>query len=488
MKILQQRSQLNMGSRGSISRPLGAVAPAAQGFPVPRQPAHTTQPLMVCTVHKKNNYYDFDDSFNTPQMDNFDYYPNQAPAEGAYGNYTQTLWDRPGTATMQGTQRYPAQQPRYSAQRGPLYLPPQDMSLDEDDDYLYPEDAIDYADNSDPSQRTVNGRQLLINNEIKSNVVRVIAGEGGKVQKGVMSFKDAMIMAKGAGVDLVLLNSDASPPLCRLVVWSKYKYEIEKGQKKKAVKAVSVETKEIRLRPGTDVGDLQTKIKSAQKFLDKGHKVKLVMKFEGRELQHKEQGKAVMLKFVEDLGVVGKVDGPINFKTGTYTAMVSPTGRALKDTGSNSPTAPAEDKPPAPPSALPPSAPPAAPLPLPPRPVTAATPGHPPLPPPPAPVPVQPTQPSAAPAPGPARAPLPMPPMGVPVARPSPSPVAPSRAVPPLPQPLQRPPIPGPMPSARPGMPPPPAPGLARPAPMRTPMAAPLPPPRQPVPASYTSK
>jgi len=176
-------------------------------------------------------------------------------------------------------------------------------------------------------ERSVNGKPLLINSEIRAQVVRLLSGEGGKDMLGVKPYKEAIQMAMALGMDLVLLNAEAVPPLCRVVSWSKYKFEVEKENKQKVVRAVTVETKEVRLRPGTDSNDLNTKLKSASKFLQKGHKVKLVMKFEGRELQFKEQGKLLMLKFLEDLSAVGKVDGAMNFKAATYTVLVGSTGK-----------------------------------------------------------------------------------------------------------------------------------------------------------------
>lgn len=78
------------------------------------------------------------------------------------------------------------------------------------------------------------------------------------------------------------------------------------------------------MRPVTDVHDFNTKVKNAQRFLAKGNKVKLTMKFQGREQQYKEQGKTFMLKFIEDCASVGRVDGPLNFKSATYTVMLAP--------------------------------------------------------------------------------------------------------------------------------------------------------------------
>jgi len=209
------------------------------------------------------------------------------------------------------------------------------------DDDLYAEEDDFPEPDPEPVPRFVNGKQLYINKEIKAQVVRLLGGEGGKEMYGVKPFSDALALARDLNVDLVLLNGDTNPPLCRLVDWSKYKFEVEKTNKQKAAKSANVETKEVRLRPKTDSNDLNTKLKSALKFLAKGNKVKVLMKFEGRELQYKDQGKEMLLRFIDDVGEAGKVDGPLNFKTSTYTVVLAPTGKApgsssSKDGGSSS--------------------------------------------------------------------------------------------------------------------------------------------------------
>ncbi|KAF5836842.1 translation initiation factor IF-3, C-terminal domain-containing protein [Dunaliella salina] len=220
----------------------------------------------------------------------------------------------------------------------PFYTPsrrPAGMRSMADDymDDIYPEDILEEEEDfpepdPEPVPRFVNGKQLYINKEIKAQVVRLLGGEGGKEMLGVKPFSNALALARDLDVDLVLLNSETNPPLCRLVDWSKYKFEVEKTNKQKAAKSANVETKEVRLRPKTDSNDLNTKLKSALKFLAKGNKVKVLMKFEGRELQYKDQGKEMLLRFIDEVGEAGKVDGPLNFKTSTYTVQLAPTGKA----------------------------------------------------------------------------------------------------------------------------------------------------------------
>lgn len=177
-------------------------------------------------------------------------------------------------------------------------------------------------------KRTINGKPVLVNDEIRAREVRVLSQN--KEMLGVMMLREALSIAEEEDVDLVLLSGDQTPPLCRLVSWSKYKYETEKAEKTKKKGSNVVELKEVRLRPTTDTNDLQVKLKTVSKFLEKGNKVKLTMKFEGRELQFKDQGKEVLLKFIESLKDVGKVEGPLNFKTGTYNIILTPTKSEAK--------------------------------------------------------------------------------------------------------------------------------------------------------------
>ncbi|MEW5310095.1 MAG: hypothetical protein WDW38_001925 [Sanguina aurantia] len=174
--------------------------------------------------------------------------------------------------------------------------------------------------------RFINGKELLCNRNITLNEVFLIGGK--KEKMGLTGMESALNQALELKVDLVLVNPEAHPPVARLIKWDRYKFELEKDKKEKKAGASVVETKEVRLRPTTDTGDVVVKVKAVAKFLEKGNRVKITMKFEGRELQFKEQGKETLLRFIEGLGEAAKVDGPLNFKTGTYTVMLAPTGKA----------------------------------------------------------------------------------------------------------------------------------------------------------------
>ena len=156
---------------------------------------------------------------------------------------------------------------------------------------------------------------LLCNEQIKVSHVMVIGPNGE--QLGVKAIKDALTIANYAGLDLVLMSQNSNPAVCKIMDYNKFKYEKNKKQKeaKKKQQASIVELKEYRLSPVIDIGDFDTKVRNASKYLEKGHKVKLSIRFKGRQMVHPELGEDVMNKFadrVKDIAVVeqkAKLDG-----------------------------------------------------------------------------------------------------------------------------------------------------------------------------------
>ena len=147
----------------------------------------------------------------------------------------------------------------------------------------------------------------MINEQIRDKEIRLI-GENGE-QLGIMSSKDAMKMAIEAELDLVKIAPTAKPPVCKIIDYRKYRYEQAKREKEAKKKQKVTEVKEIRLSPNIDDNDLNTKANQAKKFLEKGDKVKVTLRFRGRELGHTSLGREVMDKFVElceDVAVVDK--------------------------------------------------------------------------------------------------------------------------------------------------------------------------------------
>lgn len=154
---------------------------------------------------------------------------------------------------------------------------------------------------------TKNSNDLLCNEQIKVSQVLVIGPNGE--QMGVKNINDALTIASYAGLDLVLINGNSEPNVCKIMDYNKFKYEKAKKQKEalKKQKASNMELKEYRLSPVIDVGDFDTKVRNASKYLEKGHKVKLSIRFKGRQIAHPELAEEVLNKFasrVENFAVV----------------------------------------------------------------------------------------------------------------------------------------------------------------------------------------
>ncbi|BCK01173.1 translation initiation factor IF-3 [Anaerocolumna chitinilytica] len=149
--------------------------------------------------------------------------------------------------------------------------------------------------------------ELMINEQIRDKEIRLIGEEGE--QLGIMSSKDAMKLAKDANLDLVKIAPTAKPPVCKIIDYGKYKYELARKEKEAKKKQKVTEVKEIRLSPNIDDNDLNTKAGQARKFLTKGDKVKVALRFRGREMAHMTSSKQILDSFfskLEDIAVVEK--------------------------------------------------------------------------------------------------------------------------------------------------------------------------------------
>ena len=146
----------------------------------------------------------------------------------------------------------------------------------------------------------------MINEQIRDKEVRVIGEEGQ--QLGVMALRDALNMAKDAGVDLVMVSPSANPPVCRIVDYGKFKYEQLRREKEAKKKQKTVEVKEVRLSPNIDVNDLNTKCNSARKFIEKGNNVKVSLRFRGREMAHIDSTKHILEDFAEKLSDIAVIE------------------------------------------------------------------------------------------------------------------------------------------------------------------------------------
>ena len=165
---------------------------------------------------------------------------------------------------------------------------------------------------------------LLINEQIKASHVLVIGPNGEQV--GVKSLKDALTLASYANLDLVLMNGNSNPPVCKVMDYNKYRYEKNKKEKEalKRQKANASETKEFRLSSVIDVGDFETKVKQVTKYLQKGDKIKVTIRFKGRQMAHTELGQDVMNRFAERLQDLADVSEKPNLDGRTMTMLLTP--------------------------------------------------------------------------------------------------------------------------------------------------------------------
>ena len=147
---------------------------------------------------------------------------------------------------------------------------------------------------------------LSINEQIRDKDVRLIGPDGA--QMGIMSAREAMLKAQEAGLDLVKIAPQAKPPVCKIIDYGKYKYELARKEKEARKKQKIIDVKEVRLSPNIDTNDLKTKVNAARKFLSKGDRVKVTLRFRGREMAHMHSSKHVLDDFAEQLKDVATVE------------------------------------------------------------------------------------------------------------------------------------------------------------------------------------
>ena len=149
---------------------------------------------------------------------------------------------------------------------------------------------------------------FFINEQIRAKEVMVIGPNGE--QLGVKPLKDALTLANYAGFDLVLINQNATPQVCKIMDYNKYKYETKKRQKEniKKQRETNLEMKEYRLSVAIDIHDFNTRVTNSSKYLEKGHKIKVSIRFKGRELAHPELGRDVLLRFADAVSNIAQIE------------------------------------------------------------------------------------------------------------------------------------------------------------------------------------
>ena len=163
---------------------------------------------------------------------------------------------------------------------------------------------------------------LMINGQIRDKEVRLIANDGE--QLGVMSAREAQKLADEAGLDLVKISPKAKPPVCKIIDYGKYKYEQTRKEKLAKKKQKVIDVKEVRMSPNIDTNDLNTKINHAKKFLAKGARVKVTLRFRGRELAHVNASKYILDDFAKALEDVATIDKKPNFEGRSMTMFLAP--------------------------------------------------------------------------------------------------------------------------------------------------------------------
>ncbi len=146
----------------------------------------------------------------------------------------------------------------------------------------------------------------MINEQIRDREVRVIGADG--TQLGIMSAREAFKLAQEAELDLVKIAPTAKPPVCKIIDYGKYRYEMARKEKEARKKQKIVEIKEVRLSPNIESNDLNTKINAARKFITKGDKVKVSLRFRGREMAHVQNSKHILDDFAEALSEIATVE------------------------------------------------------------------------------------------------------------------------------------------------------------------------------------
>lgn len=167
-----------------------------------------------------------------------------------------------------------------------------------------------------------------INEDIRSHEVLLIDKEGNKV--GVVPLKEALEQAREADLDLVEISPNVKPPVCKILDYGKFRFEKEKKEREARKKQKKIETKEIRLQPGIDSHDYGFKLEHIKNFLAHGDKVKITIRFKGRQMAHTELGRDILLRYKADLVEFGVIDSEPVFEGKSMSMLVAPITKKTK--------------------------------------------------------------------------------------------------------------------------------------------------------------
>ena len=162
----------------------------------------------------------------------------------------------------------------------------------------------------------------MINGQVRDKEIRLISDTGEQV--GIMSARDAQKLADEKNLDLVKISPQAKPPVCKIMDYSKYKFDLAKKEKEAKKKQKVVETKEVRLSPNIDTHDVQVMVKNAVKFLKAGNKVKVSIRFRGRELARQDVAIEIMKDFAAQVSEVGQIDKEPKMEARTMSMFLGP--------------------------------------------------------------------------------------------------------------------------------------------------------------------
>ncbi|MEL6127070.1 MAG: translation initiation factor IF-3 [Pseudomonadota bacterium] len=161
-----------------------------------------------------------------------------------------------------------------------------------------------------------------VNDRIRSQEIRLIGSEGENV--GVVTPARGLELAEAVGLDLVEISPNATPPVCKIMDFGKFKYEQQKKESEARKKQKTIEVKEVKFRPNTDTHDYEVKMRNVTKFLGNGDKVKVTLRFRGREMAHQELGRDLLNRVADDIEELGKVDNMPKMEGRQMVMMLSP--------------------------------------------------------------------------------------------------------------------------------------------------------------------